>query len=250
MNSSSDGVEPAAKGSALFTTTHWSVVLAAGEKETPESAAALELLCRSYWYPLYVYVRRQGYGPEDAQDLTQEFFAHLLGRDFLRGLTPQNGKFRSFLLVSMRHFLADAWDKARTQKRGGDQRPFALDGQQAEGRYQLESVEPANAETLYERQWGLTLLNHVLDRLQQEFASAGKQALFDALRPRMVGDKAGGTYASLATRLGMTEGAVKVAVFRLRRRFQELFREEIARTVAHPAEVESEVQHLLAVMRT
>jgi len=249
MDTPRDGVEPPPKGSALFTTTHWSVVLAASQGGDAQASPALEQLCLTYWFPLYAYVRRRGYGPEDAQDLTQEFFAHLLDRDFLRGVTPQKGKFRSFLLVSMQHFLADEWDKARTQKRGGEQRPLALD-EQAETRYQLEPVEPANAETLYERQWGLTLLDRVLDRLQQEFASAGKQALFDALRPRLVGDKAGGTYASLATRLDMTEGAVKVAVFRLRRRFQELFREEIARTVADPAEVESEVQHLLGVLRT
>jgi RNA polymerase sigma-70 factor (ECF subfamily) len=239
---------PDAPGPGLFATTHWSVVLAAGKRESPEAAAALEQLCRTYWYPLYVYLRRQGQNAMDAQDRTQGFFAHLLAKGFLRSLMPARGKFRSFLLTALKHYLADEWDKHRAGKRGGAHPHLSLDAAQAEARYCLEPVDRMDAERLYERRWAITLLNRVLDRLQHEFAQAGKARLFERLQPYLVGEKSAITYAELADSLQMTESAVKVTVHRMRQRFRELFHEEVADTVAEAGEVEEEVRHLFAVI--
>jgi RNA polymerase sigma-70 factor (ECF subfamily) len=159
---------------ADFATTHWSVVLTAGERESPEAAAALEALCRAYWYPLYAFVRRQGHRPEDAQDLTQAFFAHLLRKDFLGGVGPEKGRFRSFLLACLKHFLTDEWEKARTARRGGPRPEHALDLQQAEERYRVEARVDASPERVFERRWAVVLLDRVLDRLRQEAVTAGR----------------------------------------------------------------------------
>ena len=239
---------PGAAGQQLFAPTHWSVVLAAGQGETPQSAAALERLCGTYWYPLYAYVRRQGYDVADAQDLTQGFFAHILSRGFLKRASPAKGKFRSFVLGALRYFLADEWAKLQAQKRGGGLTPVFLDAQTAEARYRLEPVDSMDAEKLFERRWATTLLDRVLERLEEEFAKAGRKPVLDQLRGFLLDGKGSATYAEIATALQMTEGAVKVAVHRLRQRYRELFREEVAHTVEEPSEVNDEVRHLFAVL--
>ena len=239
---------PGAVSQPLFATTHWSVVLAAGHEETPQSAVALEQLCRAYWYPLYAYVRRQGYDVADAQDLTQGFFAHILSRGFLKRATPAKGKFRSFVLGALRYFLADEWAKLQAQKRGGGLAPVFLDAQTAEARYRLEPVDSMDAERFFERRWATALLDRVLERLEEEFSKAGRKPVFDQLRIFLLGEKGSATYAEIAAASQMTEGAVKVAVHRLRQRYRELFREEVAQTVEEPSEINDEVRHLFAVL--
>jgi RNA polymerase sigma-70 factor (ECF subfamily) len=231
-----------------FTTTHWSAVLAAGQADAPKAGEALEKLCRAYWYPLYVYVRRRGHSVEDAQDLTQAFFAHLLRKDFLSGVGPEKGRFRSFLLACLKHFLADEWEKARTAKRGGRGPERLLDLELAEERYRLEARVEANAESLYERRWALELLDRVLDRLRREAVASGREAVFDQLQGGLLGERPTETYAQLGARLGMSETAVKVTVHRLRQRYRELLREEIAHTVARPDEIEEEMRYLFGVV--
>lgn len=231
-----------------FATTHWSVVLGAGQDDSPRAATALEALCSTYWYPLYAYVRRQGYDVADAQDLTQGFFAHILSRGFLKRASPSKGKFRSFLLGALKYFLADEWAKLRAQKRGGGSIPVFLDAQTAEDRYRLEPVDIKNPETLFERRWATALLDRVLERLEEEFSSANRKRVFDAVRVFLLGEKDTASYAQVAATLDMTEGAVKVAVHRLREHYRVLFREEVAHTVEAPDEVNDEVRHLFAVL--
>jgi RNA polymerase sigma-70 factor (ECF subfamily) len=238
---------PGAVGPPVFATTHWSVVLAAANEETPEAAAALERLGRTYWYPLYAYVRREGHSPPDAQDLTQEFFARLLARHSLARVAPEKGKFRSFLLASMRHFLSDQRERARTAKRGGGAVILSLDAQEAEDRYRLEPIDRLDAEKIYERRWAMTLLEQALKRLGEESASAGKTELFERLR-RYVAGESEATWGEAAFELGLSEGAMKAAVHRLRARYRALLRDEIAQTVADPAEIEVEVRYLIRVI--
>jgi RNA polymerase sigma-70 factor (ECF subfamily) len=232
----------------LFATTHWSVVLAAAEQETPAAAAALERLCSTYWYPQYAYIRRQGYDVADAQDLTQSFFAHILSRAFLKRASRDKGKFRSFILGSLKFFLVDELAKLQAKKRGGGRTMVFLDANSAEARYRLEPVDLMDPEKLFERRWAITLLDRVLERLEAEFVEAGKSRVFERLREFLLGDRGAATYAAVAAALGMTEGAVKVAVHRLRQRYRELFREEIAQTVGDPAEIEDEMRHVFAVI--
>ena len=239
---------PEAARSGEFAATHWSVVLAAADQESPQAAQALEQLCRTYWYPLYAYVRHRGYSPEDAQDLTQAFFAHLLSRDFLRNVRPDKGLFRSFLLACLKHFLADEWKKAHRAIRGGHQPHLALATQSAEDRYRLEPVDRMDAESLYERRWALTLLERVLERLREQSVAAGKANTFDAMQGFLLGEEGVETYAQTASKLGLTEGAVKMAMHRLRERYRELFREEILQTVADPKEIEEEMRRLFEVI--
>ncbi|MEK7675189.1 MAG: sigma-70 family RNA polymerase sigma factor [Verrucomicrobiota bacterium] len=235
-------------GTATFATTHWSVVLAAQAAHTPQAAKALEKLCRTYWYPLYAYVRREGSSALDAQDLTQEFFARLLEKNYLGQVAREKGKFRSFLLAALRHFLADQRDRARAVKRGGGADCISLDAQTAEERYRLEPADELNPEKIYERRWAMTLLDQVLRHLEAEFAATGKRPLFEHLKVFLLDEKGVGSYAETAARLEMTEGALRVAVHRLRQRYGELFRNEIAHTVARPDEIEEEVRHLLRVL--
>ena len=231
----------------MFATTHWSVVLSAGSENNPEALAALERLCRAYWYPLYAYVRREGYSPEDAQDLTQGFFAQLLARNSLANVAPEKGRFRSFLLAAMRHFLSAERERARAVKRGGRAQIISLDASEAESRYRLEPVERLDADKIYERRWAMTLLEQAVVRLRDEMAAAGKAELFEHLRGFISGDREV-TCGQVATELGLSESAVKSAVHRLRERYRELVREEIAHTVADPAEVETEIQYLAALL--
>ena len=238
---------PGAVGQPLFATTHWSVVLAAANQETPEAAAALERLCCSYWYPLYAYVRREGYAAADAQDLTQGFFAQLLARNSLERVAPEKGRFRSFLLAAMRHFLSDQRDRARTLKRGGGAEILSLDAQEAEERYRLEPVDRLDAEKIYERRWAMTLVEQALAQLREESAAAGKAKLFEHLRQFVAGESEA-TWGDAAAELGLSEGAMKAAVHRLRQRYRILLRDEIAHTVSDPAEIEEEVRYLIRVI--
>ena len=232
----------------LFATTHWSVVLAASPVHSPLAFSALEKLCRTYWYPLYAFVRRQGASAEDAEDLTQAFFAHLLRKDSFSGVGPEKGRFRSFLLACFKHFLADDWDRARRLKRGGAAPVLSVDVEQAEERYQVESHSEPGADQLYERRWALDLLACVLDRLRLEAVHAGKAAVFDQLQGCLLGERSDETYAEIGARVGLSQSAVKVTVHRLRQRYRQLLREEIAHTVAEPGEIEEELRYLFAVV--
>ena len=248
MNCLSDGAEPAAKGSGLFTTTHWSVVLAAGQADGPEGREALEQLCRTYWYPLYVYVRRRGYGPEDAQDLTQQFFARFLERGSLNLADPARGRFRTFLLRCLQNSLTDDWKRAHRAKRGGGTVELPLDGVAAEARYAAELTDPMTPERAYEQRWALTLLDQVLERMREDYARAGKAGLFEALQDFLWGPEGSGSYAVLARDLAMTDGALRVAVHRLREQYRDRLRAEVAHTVSHPGEVDAELRYLIGVI--
>ena len=242
------GPVSASANPGVFATTHWSVVLAAGQKDFPEAAAALEKLCRTYWYPLYVYVRRQGHSPEDAQDLTQDFFARLLEKKAFAKADPDRGKFRAFLLKSLKHFLVNEWEKARTQKRGGGQSILPLDADLAESRYAAEPTQALTLDEVYEKRWAATLIEAVLAHLRESYAADGRLPVFETLKGFIWGDQTTLFYADVAVPLGLTEGAVKVAVHRLRGRYRELLRAEVAKTVATPGEVEEELRYLIAVL--
>jgi DNA-directed RNA polymerase specialized sigma24 family protein len=234
---------------AAFVTTHWSVVLASAGTDSPQSRAALEQLCRTYWYPLYSYVRRRGYSHEDAQDLTQGFLLRWLEHRSFARADARNGRLRSFLLAGLNHFLSDQWDRASAQKRGGGQPTISLmDTQGADERYRLEPVDDHSPEKLYDRRWALTLLDQVLARAEQEFREGGKLELFQRLRVFLIAGTGEESYAEVAAELGMSREAVKKAVQRMRHRYYELFREEVAHTVADPAEVEEELRHLCAAI--
>lgn len=238
--------QPAA---GVFATTHWSVVLTAGGGESPQSHAALEKLCHAYWYPLYAYVRRKGYDAHAAQDLTQEFFARLLTRNYLGVADRNRGKFRSFLLGSLEHFLAREWTKAHAQKRGGGHAPFTLDALDAEDRYHLEPVDELTPDKIFDRRWATILLECAMRRLRDECAANNKQELFKRVEGLLSGEKGEASYSEIAVTLGMTEGALKLAVHRLRQRYGALVRDEIAQTVATTEEADEELSHLLAVLR-
>jgi len=236
--------DPATDHAHSFATTHWSNVLAAKQGDASTAAAALENLCRNYWYPLYAFLRREGRSPHDAQDLTQEFFARLLRRDFLKNIGPQKGKFRSFLMASLKHFLCDEWDKARAEKRGGGQTFISLDDHNAEELYLLEPDGSASAEQIFEQRWALTLLAKALAGLREEFATAGKGGEFERLKVFLSTPTSDGAYDGVAADLGWAVDAVGVKVHRLRQRYGELIRAEIAQTVADPADIEVELRHV------
>jgi RNA polymerase sigma factor (sigma-70 family) len=244
-----DGHDPMQGGSGggHFVTTRWSLVLAAGGTTSAESRAALETLCGLYWYPLYAYIRRRGYSPEQAEDLTQGFFARLLASSALEAADPRRGRFRSFLLTSAKHFLADERDKGRARKRGGGRKVISLDVQHAEGRYRLDPADDLTAEKLFERHWARTLLELVLADLRRQYARAGKESIFEQLKGSLRGKTARGSYGRAGDELGMTEAAARVAVHRLRRRYRTLLREHIAQTVSSPEDVDDEIRHLFAV---
>ena len=227
-----------------FAATRWTLVLnAAKQGGAVKARLALAELCRLYWYPLYAYVRRRGHSPADAQDLTQAFFARLLEKNWLDAVTPEKGKFRAFLLAAVKHFLANEWDKVQAQKRGGGTIPVSLD---AETRYQREPLNELSPDRLFDRQWALALLDLVLNRLRDEHDSADKRQLFEALRGTLTGDQPETGYAELGRQLGMNEGAIKVAVHRLRKRYREMLRAEIAQTVSDPGQVAEELRALFA----
>lgn len=231
-----------------FVTTHWSVVVEAGAQDTQRSRSALEKLCRTYWPPLFAYVRRRGYGVEDSQDLTQAFFEKLLERGWIASAEKDKGRFRTFLLTAMERFLANEWDKARALKRGGGQVLVPIQMDDAETRYGVEPQDTRTPEQAFESRWALTLLDTVLKKLEAEFQDRGQGATFNVLKSCLVGERAAQPYPALASQLGVSEGAVKVAVHRLRQRYRELLRGEIAQTVVSMEEVDSEMHHLFAVL--
>lgn len=232
---------------ARFLTTHWSVVCAAGQSDSTCARDALARLCQTYWYPLYAYVRHRGHSPADAQDLTQEFFAHLLSRKSLQEIKREGGKFRSFLLAAMNHFLVDDWRKARVEKRGGG-KIISLDGRDAETRFGREPVDKLTPERLFEQNWAITLLETVYARLESEYKASGKASLFDALRFCLTGERSAVPYAHLAAQLAMPENTVKTLVRRLRGRYRELLREEVAQGLASTTELEHELNCLFRAL--
>jgi RNA polymerase sigma-70 factor (ECF subfamily) len=230
----------------IFATTRWTVVVAAGRKSDTQARQALEELCRTYWYPLYAYVRRQGHSKENAEDLTQAFFARFLEKNYLAGLDRERGKFRAFLLASLKHFLANEWDKSQRQKRGGGATLLSLDWQDAETRYRIDPADELSPDKLYDRAWAVTLLERVITRLRDECVADGKAKLFEQLRPFLMVGKSAIPYPDVAATLGMNEGAVRTAVHRLRQRYRQLLRDEIAQTLANPAQVAEELQALFS----
>jgi len=238
-----------AESGAAFRTTLWTEVILAGGHNSPESAAALESLCRAYWYPIYAFVRRQGHDAYEAQDLTQAFFMDLLRKRFLNEVNRDKGKFRSYLLAHLKNFLANEWTHQRRQKRGGGQKLFSLDEQMAEGRYKEEPFDNATPERLYERRWAQTVLDEVFRRLTAEYQGPEQARRFTELKCFLTEAQMADSYATVAARLEMGEGAVKSAIHRLRQRYRELFRAEIASTVATSAEVDEEIRYLFTVLR-
>jgi len=247
MSSSTDEPLRPAFGHGAFETTLWTVVLQAGQTESPQSQAALAKLCQAYWYPLYAFVRRQGQGPDEAQDLTQEFFCRMIEKNYLQAADPRRGRFRSFLLASLKHFLANEWHRSQTQKRGGGAVVFSLEAEQAEERYSHEPADGRTPEKIYDQRWAQALVEQVMTRLQAEFSETGKAERFDTLKAFLLDDDAA-SQAEIAERLGMSESAVKSALHRMRQRYGELFREEIANTVASPAEIDDEIRELFAAL--
>jgi RNA polymerase sigma-70 factor (ECF subfamily) len=235
--------------SRRFANTRWSVVAAAGQGGSPESQEALATLCEMYWYPLYAYARRRSRSAHDAQDLTQAFFAELLEKGYLQAADPERGRFRSYLLTAFKHFLSKERERGNAQKRGGGRPVLSLDFELGESRYHLEPVDNATPESLYERGWALGILQQSLARLRQEMANAGKERLFECLKGVLAGESVHESYARIGEQLSISEPAVKVAVHRLRRRYQELLRAEIAQTVASPEEIDEELRGLFAAVR-
>jgi RNA polymerase sigma-70 factor (ECF subfamily) len=232
----------------LFLTTRWSIVLAARSVEAAEASCALESLCRTYWQPLYIYARRRGHSPQDAEDFTQGFFAKLLEKDWLAIVQQEKGRFRQFLLMAFKRFLANERDHARRLKRGGGVLAVPLDTVLGEKLYREETSPAASADEVYDRRWALSLLDATLSRLRAEFESAGRQCEFEVLKPQLTAARGEIAYAGIAEALQTTEGAARVAVHRLRKRFREVFREEIAQTVENEAELEDEMRHLVGVL--
>ncbi|MBE0541252.1 MAG: sigma-70 family RNA polymerase sigma factor [Verrucomicrobia bacterium] len=230
----------------MFVTTHWSVVLSAQDSSSPQSNQALETLCRTYWFPLYAFVRRLGHSPHDAQDFTQEFFARVLEKGYLKAAEREQGRFRTFLLVALKRFLANEWDRQHAQKRGGFTPIVSIDQELAESRFAAEPAHQLQPDVLFDRQWALTLLERTMTRLQEEYTATGRAKLFEFLRGCLAKDESALPYAGIAGRMNLTEAAVKMAVQRLRARYRDILRSEIADTVASPAEVEEEIRHLFA----
>jgi DNA-directed RNA polymerase specialized sigma24 family protein len=241
----SPGRDTAAGG---FMSTAWTLVSAAAEEST-RSQEALESLCKLYWYPLYAYLRRRGHPSHEAEDLTQGFFLMFLRRQDVVRVRREKGRFRSFLLTALNHYVLDEATRSRAAKRGGGHSPLPLDVDSAETRYSLEPAHDLTAEKLFDRRWAMTLIDHTLDRLQSRYVDEGKGSLFDALKPYLADRRSAQGYAELARSLGSTEGAVKVAVHRLRQRFQDLLRSAVADTVADEAEVDEEMRSLLAALQ-
>ena len=233
-------------GSSQFPTTRWSLVVAAGDPHRKEARSALVSLCEHYWYPLYAYLRRRGYPADQAQDLTQEFFIRLLEGRYLDRADPEKGRFRSFLLTSLKFFVADEEDRHRARKRGGGM-VVPLEFSSGEDRYQREPAHDETPERIFERRWALSMLDRVVERLRNEFVHHGRAEHFERLKMFLLG-QSDAPYAELAREMNTSEGALKVAIHRLRKRYRDLFRQDIADTVADPAEVESELRYLAAVL--
>jgi RNA polymerase sigma-70 factor (ECF subfamily) len=245
---SGNGIAPSTQNGAAFTTTHWSVVLAA-QGETPAAQRALETLCRTYWRPIYGFVRRQGVGPEEAKDLTQGFFALLLERGDLSAVRQEKGRLRSYLLTSLKHFLANERNRAMAIKRGKGRHLIPLEDLHERERVDFEPAETLPADQIYERRWALAVLDQVMARLGEEYRAAGNIQLFDRLQKSLTDESDRPSSAETARELRMTEGAVRQASYRLRQRYRQLLHEEIAHTVMVPGDIEDELRHLIAVLR-
>jgi RNA polymerase sigma-70 factor (ECF subfamily) len=235
---------PSTSPGDMFATTHWTVVLAAGKRSTPEADRALEVLCRAYWFPLYAYVRRRGHSKHDAEDLTQAFFARFLEKNYLDGLNAERGRFRAFLLAALKHFLANEWDKSQRQKRGGQIPHLSLDWQTADTQFQLAAPAESSPDLAFDREWAVALLARVLARLSAECEVDGRGRQFAVLKQFLTANKNLSPQTEAAHALGLSIGAVRVAVHRLRKRYRQLLREEIAQTVAGPAQVDEEIRAL------
>ena len=246
--SGSDSQTPPSHAAGQFTTTRWSLVLAAQDDAPAEAEAALAELCKAYWYPLYAFIRRRGYDAHDAQDLTQEFFYRLLDRNYLSAVDHRKGRFRSFLLAALEHFLTNEWRRSQTQKRGGGKQIVSIDDT-AEARYMQEPSTELSPERIYEQRWALAFLDRVIHQLRQEFVDAGKQSTFDAIKIFLTGERNNESHLALASRLGTTEAALKMSISRLRQRYGELLRAEIANLVARPEDIEDELRALLKALR-
>jgi RNA polymerase sigma factor (sigma-70 family) len=232
-----------------FATTRWSVVLAAGDSAAPKHEQALNTLCRTYWFPLYAYLRRKGHDASAAADHTQAFFAQLLDKKYLSQVQPEPGKFRSFMLIALKRFVANQYKHARAQKRGGDRKILSLDYDQAENRYALEPATDLSPEKLFEKSWALTVLTRTMERLETELAEKNRQKLFEHLKAYVIAEPGDVAYHDLTDRLDMTEGAIRVAVHRLRKRCKEILRDEVAQTVATPEEIEEEISSLFTALQ-
>jgi RNA polymerase sigma factor (sigma-70 family) len=228
----------------VFATTHWTVVLTAGRRSTPQSDRALEELCRAYWFPLYAYVRRRGHSKEDAEDLTQAFFARFLQKNYLEGLSAERGRFRAFLLASLKHFLANEWDRSQRQKRGGHVPHLSLDWQTADTQFQVADPAEPSPDQAFDREWAVALLGKVIERLAAECEADGRSRQFAALKDFLTAGKGELSHANAAQALGLSAGAMRVAVHRLRKRYRQLLRDEIAQTLADPAQVDGEMRAL------
>jgi RNA polymerase sigma-70 factor (ECF subfamily) len=238
---------PAARHSdGLFLTTHWSVVLSAQGQRGVDPGAALEVLCRTYWYPLYAYARRFGHCAADAEDSTQAFFARLLEKDYLKSAAREKGRFRTFLLTAFKRFLANEWDRQHAGKRGGFATIVPIDQHIAETRYASEASHQLAPDVLFDRHWAMTLLEQTMTRLQEEYVATGRAKLFEHLRSCLARNESALAYAEIARQLNLSEPAFKMAVHRVRSRYRDLLREQIAQTVCTPQEIEAEIQHLFS----
>lgn len=241
-------MNPESAAPGVFATTRWTVILRAAETSSPGSGEALSEVCRAYWYPLYAYVRRQGFDVHTAQDLTQGFFAKLVEKNYLSATDRQRGRFRWFLLSAFKCFLANEWDRVRARKRGGGERPLSLEQMTAEERYRAEPVDTLSADLIYDRRWALDLLARARSRLEQEFRAAGKETRHALLKGYLPGETPACSQAEAAQRLGLQENAVKQEVHRMKRRLGELIRDEVAQTVASPDDVDDEVRNLTEIV--
>jgi DNA-directed RNA polymerase specialized sigma24 family protein len=232
---------------AIFATTRWTIVLRAAVENTPESNAALAEVCKAYWYPLYAYVRRQGFDPHTAQDLTQEFFAKLIEKNYLAGADRQRGRFRWFMITAFKCFLANEFDRVHAQKRGGGEKPLSLDQMTAEERYAHEPSDTMNADLIYDRRWALDLLARARTRLNQQYAEGDKARRYELLSPFLPGGEPTASQAALGEQLGLSENAVKQEVHRMKKRLAELIRSEVEQTVSHPDDVDDELRHLIDI---
>jgi DNA-directed RNA polymerase specialized sigma24 family protein len=244
-----DGLDSALKG-GRFATTQWSVVLAAGNRHTAESAPALAALCQAYWYPLYAYARRRVTDPAEAQDLTQSFFAELLEKNYVAPATPERGRFRAYLLTAFKHFLGHEWEEARALKRGGGRSPISLNFNDGDSRIGFEPKGGLTADELYDREWAMALLERVIELLMAEWAAAGKAEQFEQLKPFLIGESGDRRYDEAASALGTTVGAAKMAASRLRQRYRQILREMIGQTVENPEEVDDEIRGLFKTLGT
>lgn len=243
---SSDSPTPPPASNAWFVTTHWSVVLSAQDPHSPRSLEALESLCRTYWYPLYSYARRAGQSPPDAEDLTQGFFARLLEKDYLKTAAREKGRFRTFLLVALKRYLANEWDRQHAQKRGGFAPVVPIDQDLAESCFASELAHNLSPDLLFDRQWAMTLIEQTMTQLQHEYVVSGRRQLFEYLRNCIAREESALPYAEIAGRLELTEAAVKMAIQRLRNRYREILKHKIAQTVSAPEEIEEEIRHLFS----